>query len=178
MKYTTYVIMNVIIGVVGFLFLSWLYLSVFGRIGVGIGIGFVAIMGLALLFAFALSLAWVRRAVTEYGGVPMPGIWGILGVMILPDEWSSRPDRSEEPYDRSVIPEDDLAAMTNNAADPDTPDWIAASQPPKGGPRAEVPRTSTPLPVPPPRYECVHCGQVTEGSNSKFCRVCGNRLAT
>jgi len=156
MRYTHYVILNASIAFVFFVFLAVLFVLLLGPVGFLVALVF----GLFLLLGLALSVAWAHRAVTEFHGSPFPGIWGVLGFNIEPDEadvrWGSVDSGGEYSEGSTIAP-------------PDLPREV---EPPEG--------SAGRLPSPPApqtwRVGCPKCGGVTDGSDSRFCRMCGERL--
>lgn len=88
----------------------------------------------------------------DYRGSPFPGLLGILGVEIIPDDAVDRGPGTEVP-ERYWIP--GASAFTSAQSSG---------------------RTSTASGISPPvvtRRGCRQCGGVTLGAGSKYCRLCG-----
>jgi len=110
-----------------------------GAVGVILAIVF-AMFG---LIAYWMNIVWMDRAMDDFDGVPAPGLWGVLGVDIIPDETDVEgvfePRRDFDTRERPLAP-----SRARSVA----------------------------------RKGCPKCGAVTEGVDSKFCRVCGGPLET
>ena len=139
MRYSTYVLLQAVIGGLVFLVFAALFLAIGGSAATGL----VALLAVFIVIGFGLSVAWAYRAMESFDGSPFPGLLGILGVEIIPDaEYDSRPD--EERKERFWFP---------------------------GSRTRLIPAThATPIF---PRHGCAKCGAVMEGSDSRYCRLCG-----
>jgi hypothetical protein len=146
MQYTNYVILNAVIAIVFFLFLAGAFISIAGPAGFGLAL----LIGIVILFGFCMSIAWAHRAVTEFNGSPFPGIWGVLGFDIEPDDVADTPE-----FIPSVL---------------DTPQSGEMQAPSVNG----SPVGATERPEVRSRLGCDKCGAVTEGDDSRFCRMCGS----
>ncbi len=96
MRYTAYVALNAALCLIIFVFFA----AIASLFPAPASIALVLFIGLVLLIGFGMSVAWAHRAVSEFGGSPFPGIWGVLGFDIEPDEgddtqpFGTRPWRS------------------------------------------------------------------------------------
>jgi ammonia channel protein AmtB len=143
MRYSTYVLLQGLI--TGIVFL--VFATVFLAIGGSAVIGLVALLAVLLGIGFGLSVAWAHRAVVNFSGSPFPGILGVLGVEIVPDEWpSAQTTAIKERY------------------------WVPGSS---AFPPAIQGKTISDGVN---RHGCTKCGGVTDGSDSKYCRLCGAPL--
>ena len=79
--------LNAAISIIFFVIFSVVFLSLLGWVGLWL----VVLFGFVFLVGFAMSVAWAHRAVTEFHGSPFPGIWGVLGSNIEPDDNSPEP---------------------------------------------------------------------------------------
>lgn len=82
MQYRTYAIGIGIVMLLFFVIFAAAFLSAFGSAGVPA----VILFGIILIPAYAVGVYWVRNAVDQYGGVPMPGMLGLFGVNIEEDD--------------------------------------------------------------------------------------------
>lgn len=153
MQYSSYVRLLGAISLVAFIVLAVLFIAIAGPAGWF----FVLVVGGALLFGFLMSIAWAHRAVSEFAGAPFPGIWGVLGFDVTPDD----PDLSDDDDEAEATA---LARPVGAAGQSWAPSAVstADSRPVGGG--GEGPQT------------CPSCGAVTTGGGSKYCRVCGAPL--
>ena len=154
MRYSAFVALNAALAIVLFLILAVVVLLALpGPAGVGV----TGALGLMLLAGFGLSVAWTHRAVTEFGGAPFPGIWGVLGFDIEPDD--------DPPLDPGGRGASNLSSTRGSsvASDP----YPAAGSP---GSETAVANGSTPV----LRRGCPRCGAITDGVGSRFCRMCGS----
>jgi len=87
MQYSSYVALMAGISIFFFLLFAAVIFSIAGPAGWG----FVLFLGFILLLGFGMSIAWAHRAVSEFGGSPFPGLWGILGFDIEPDDDDTSP---------------------------------------------------------------------------------------
>jgi hypothetical protein len=152
MRYTHYVILNVVITLIFLGIVAEVSLSLFGPAAVGVMI----LLSLVVLLGFGMSVQWAHRAVTEFNGSPFPGLWGVLGVDIEPDKEDSPPFGAVASGPTSGR----FVGMS-----PGYPSRQAAIP----GPVAAGAQKVTAL-------GCAKCGAVTEGGDSKFCRMCGASL--
>lgn len=150
MRYSSYVRLLAVLWVSLFVIFSIGFIAVAGPIGFGLALLF----GLILAIGFGLSIAWAHRAVTEFHGSPFPGLLGVLGFDIEPDDDGYELESAADPV----------------AEGPSSPDW-AASRAWTGLPPSPVSAASLPTGV-----VCSSCGAITEGRDSVFCRKCGARL--
>jgi hypothetical protein len=167
MRYSTYVKLNV----AAFLAIMTIFSIAFVSILGGIGVGLAILFWLVGLLGLGLSLAWAHRAVSEFQGMPFPGIWGVLGFDVLPDDAGTSPFGYAQPD-------------TNYAASPGLVEPASASPPAQPAP--PIPPTSSSVamsthsdaggPVGPAANGCSECGAVTQGADSRFCRMCGASL--
>ncbi len=153
MQYSNYVRLIGAISVVAFVVLAVLFIAIAGPAGWF----FVLAAGGALLFGFLISIAWAHRAVSEFAGAPFPGIWGVLGFDVTPDD----PDLSDDDDEAEAT---SLARPVGTAGQSWTPSPLSAADPgPVGGAGEGA-------------LSCPSCGAVTTGGGSKYCRVCGAAL--
>jgi hypothetical protein len=152
MRYTNYVILNAILILIVFVIFAGAIFSIGGPAAVGV----IIVLGLILLLGFGMSVAWAHRAVTEFNGSPFPGIWGVLGFDIEPDDEDSPPYGTVS----SGLPSDQFGSMSSGYSSGliPTPRAVATGA-----------RKVTAL-------GCAKCGAVTEGGDSRFCRMCGASL--
>lgn len=141
MRYSSYVALNVGI----FLVLTIVFGAIFIEIAGGAGAVAAVFFGLFMLLGLGLSIAWAHRAVTEFHGAPFPGIWGVLGVDIVPDRYDSPPPLVHELPTQGTSSEPNLAQFRAPQAQSDS--YFVRG--------------------------CVKCGTITRGDDSKFCRKCG-----
>ena len=156
MRFSRYILLNAAVAFAAFLLLAAVFLSTLG----GAAFGWLLAFGLLLLLGFGLSVVWASRAVAEYDGAPMPGLPGVLGFDIVPDDeeeetsdWAQDDSRSGSPVrPEGPAPPSELAPL---GAPPITPSSPEGSMPRRGCPR---------------------CGTITEGGDSRYCRKCGSPL--
>jgi hypothetical protein len=142
MYYSTYVrvlvsvavAVTVLVGVVAALAVGWLAVVI------------VPIFALIMGVACYLSIAWMDQAMDNFGGSPMPGFWGLMGINIVPDGT----DLSQLGYQPPDYDANELPGFSDTGE-------------------------SKPAP-PPVRRGCPSCGAVTQGTDAKVCRVCGAPL--
>ncbi len=158
MRYTNYVILNAAISIIFFVIFSVVFLSLLGWVGLWL----VVLFGFVFLVGFAMSVAWAHRAVTEFHGSPFPGIWGVLGSNIEPDDNSPEPRFLSSGRSMWDSPE------VRKAEAPVEPATASLAAPQANG--VELGGS--------PAYGCKQCGAVTQGADSKFCRKCGAPLVT
>jgi len=167
MRYSTYVKLNVALFVVTVTFLSIVYISLLGGLGVALAILF----WVAGLIGLGVSIAWIHRAVSEFQGSPFPGLLGVMGFDIYPDDPGDSPFGYARPNGGSANPPETSEANRGLSPVPS-----AAGTPPV---LTSVP-TSAPDgsggPVGPAAHGCSECGAVTQGADSRFCRICGAPL--
>ena len=152
----SFIRLHVILGAVCFFVIAAIVLVS----GVSFAVSFVIVVGLLELLILGLYIAWVVHAVNTYGGVPFPGILGLMGVEVVDAERIDRP--------------------TNGW--PGKPGWEGAvSAPPTLSttpPRlAKEGVLSAKIPPGNVRRVCLRCGAVTEGQDSEYCRACGAPFA-
>ncbi len=147
MRYTQFVVLTLALMVVSIAVVGAVFVAFLGPGG----LWFIAMVAPFALLGFSLNVAWTRRAVQEFGGEPFGGVWGPMGSDIEAD--GNAPRRvATIPSDRS--PRVGVLGAYAAASDGSTlPDWA-------------IFRSS--------RTTCPHCGAVTEGSDLKFCRLCGS----
>lgn len=138
---------GIIAGIV-FLVFATIFLSVGGP-GAG---GLVALLAIFVVIGFGLTVAWAHRAMDDYRGSPFPGLLGILGVEIIPDE-EMDPEPGTKRPERYWIP--GASAFSSASSSARAPSAMGA----------KVPSAV--------RRGCRKCGGVTDGSDSKYCRLCG-----
>jgi len=140
MYYSTYVrilvgvaaAVTVLVGVVTALAVGWLAVLVVPIFVVVVGIGCY------------LSIAWMDQAMDNFGGSPMPGFFGLMGVNVVPDGTDlSQLDHQPPDYESN-----ELEGFSDSGE-------------------------AKPAPPPPVWRACPKCGVVTEGADSKVCRSCG-----
>ncbi len=183
MKFRTYLISVAVVAILLFAFIAIVLVS---AIGWPAASGLLILVALALLAGFGLTYVWVRRAVDEFGGTPMPGILGVMGADIEPDEPSSTrrldldlDDPSPPELPPRLNPDDDRVALSPPARSP-----ICA----RCGARTSEPGSmfcrvcGAELPVAPGAAPgsgtlvfrtCPKCGAATFGSDSRYCVQCG-----
>ena len=154
MQYSNYVRLMGVILLVCFLVFAGLFITLLGSVGFLLALFF----GGVFLLAFSLSVAWAHRAVSEFGGSPFPGIWGILGFDITPDD----PDLSDDVVDaeRTALARPASGHVSEST---DSVPVSSASLSPAAGQVSDG-------------VVCPTCGNRTVGIGSRFCRMCGGPL--
>ncbi len=150
MRYSRYVLLQGIIGGLLFLVLAAVFLAVGGSGAAG----FVVFFGVIALLGFGLSVAWAHRAVEEFDGTPFPGLLGVLGVDIVPDE------------------------VVDAHLGPEKPEkyWVPGARAfATSSPGGSTSATARPIIT---RRGCNKCGGVTAGGDSRYCRLCGAPFET
>lgn len=143
MRYSTYVLLQGLFAGIVFLVFATLFLAIGGSTAIGL----VALLAVFLAIGFGLSVAWAHRAVENFSGSPFPGILGVLGVEIVPDEWV--PSQAGVRGERYWLP--GTGAFSTSSK------------------RGIASQAAT-------RRGCIKCGVVTDGADSKYCRLCGTPL--
>ncbi len=109
-----------------------------------------------MLFAFGRSVAWAHRAVTGFNGCPFPGLWGVLGFNIGPDEDGTHEEEATQ--SESCV---DLRWFNRSPPSTVSTPLTESTPGPERGNLQVTGRRSR------------KCGSMTGGASSKFCRVCG-----
>lgn len=149
--FRTFVGLQVIVVIISYLLAATFVLAS----GVSFAVEGLVIAGLLTILTVVLITAWVARGIRDFGGVPFPGLLGLLGVEIVDEdtlEWEERE-----------------AVRVYGWNSPDLP-------PPTLGPATPPPGIDRPSPPDTVSRGCPRCGVVTDGLDSRFCRHCGAPL--
>jgi hypothetical protein len=149
MKFTNYMIVIVAVVFVLLFIVGELALAAIPEPAAGDLVGTVVVVS---LISLGITFLNTRRAMDDFGGTPCPGVLGVVGVDILPDEGfrTLAQDEADRRRFNPTLAERGRSTRPTSSASPTAP---AVNH--RG---------------------CSQCGAVTAGADSKFCRVCGQRL--
>jgi Double zinc ribbon len=153
MRYKVYVRVMSALGVGFFVLVAVLFLALLGPGSIGI----LVLLGILFVFTFWMSIAWAQRAVTEFGGSPFPGIWGILGVDIVPDDAGPPSDARTSSQTTSQLLDSSVGGSAAGTSAPELTQFRPVQR--------SVELSSV--------FSCPACGAITVGDDSRFCRACG-----